>query len=424
MAETAIFSADDLIRRVTKALDSAEDAIAMLGANGAQIDLTALEAPPDKVIAETAIFLRTVTAIPTGAAGGLAARARGLFKTLAPFARNSHVAMNIAFQPALARDYAVAHIMLTTIGFPDPTFAKLLASAVGAPVATGRERVPHRELEQYWLAALTDGRPIPHDLLARTALAQGVDLLTGNRDDSYALTHAMMYGSDFGNWRTWRPAYWSSILGRARSALAGALDDDDFDLAGELLLAWPLLEAPWDDGGALGFAVLANVEDTVGVLPALALRRAEYLQQPVAARQHHLTAMTYHSAYVMGLLCAILLQRKSRPTVSDAGLPKPAGFAEELLRELADDQRRPQWLGQVLSCPPQERGRHTLFLLDVAVRRSVRRLDLARTQGLLQRALHLNIPLTPLCAQATQLLRRVAACPQLTPVAQPHAAAS
>jgi hypothetical protein len=97
--------------------------------------------------------------------------------------------------------------------------------------------------------------------------------------------------------------------------LAGALDDDDFDLAGELLLAWPFLDAAWDEPSSFAFAVLAGVEDEVGVPPSLALDRAEYERQPVAARKSYVAAVAYNTAYVMGLLCAVMLSRNSLAAV-------------------------------------------------------------------------------------------------------------
>jgi hypothetical protein len=411
MTGASLATTDDLARRVRSALSRAADAIALLDAPCAGLDLDALEAPPDKVLAETAIFLRSVAAIPPGVAADLAPRAHTLLRALIPIARSPRIALFVALQPALARDFAVAHTMLGASGYPDPTFARHLATATLAPAATGRERLPHRELEQHWLAALETERAFPLALLDRTALVQGVDLLTGSRDDVYAFTHALLYGGDFGLRRPWRPVGAQSMLALARSALAGALDDDDFDLAGELLLAWPLLDAPWDPCAAFGYSLLARVEDKVGLLPSLALSGAAYAAQPAETRQAYFTALSYHTAYVMGLLCAVLLTRDARPGLPPAAASDP--FAERLLRQLAADERQPQWLHELRRIPAEQRGHYTELLLDIAVRRAVRRLDPARVRDLLQAAVSHNAPLSPLCAQAAGLLRRLAACPQL-----------
>jgi hypothetical protein len=393
-------SSEELARRVHGALSRFEDAIAMLGADCSAIDFTALEAPPDKVIAETAIFLHTATAVPERVAAGVSARAHELLQALIPFARHLRVAVSIAFQPALARDYAIAHTMLTAAGYPDPAFAQLLAAATRAPAAAGRERVPHRELEQCWLAWLSGGRPPPPELIARTALGRGLDLLSGSRDDIYALTHALMYGGDFGSRRGWHQPVWHSSLAMVRSALAGALDDDDFDLAGELLLAWPLLEAEWDDIGSLGYAVLSHLEDKAGVHPSLALRQAEY------AQQHYLAAMTYHTTYVIGLLCAVLLQRSARPTRPDDGPAAISGDRSGSVISLA--ARSPNNRAIPRSCSTSQCGGRCGVLTWRACKAS-------------SSALHYNVALSPRCTQAGSILQRIAGSPLIFTQSAPPA---
>lgn len=76
-----------------------------------------------------------------------------------------------------------------------------------------------------------------------------------------------------------------------------------------MLVAWPVLNADWDESASLAFTVLARVEDEVGIPPSLVLDRAEYERQPVTARKSYVAAVAYHTAYVMGLLCAVILSR-------------------------------------------------------------------------------------------------------------------
>src|SRR4030095_14556768 len=65
----------DLARRVERALDFAEAAIELVSAENPGIDLEALEAPPNKIIAETAMFLRTALCIPGDLAPNVTERA-------------------------------------------------------------------------------------------------------------------------------------------------------------------------------------------------------------------------------------------------------------------------------------------------------------------------------------------------------------
>jgi hypothetical protein len=398
------------VRRVERGLDLAEAAISLVAARNPGVDLLALEAPPDKVIAETAIFLRSILALPISVVQSGHARADELARALLPHARHPRTALGIALHPALARDYAAAHLVLSDAGYPDAKFDQLLDTALDAPTALARERLPHREYEQAWLGSLAGGSRPPAELLARTALIRGTDLITGNRDDIYALTHSLLYSSDLG---AHRPPIGSGddVLAAARSALAGALDDDDFDLAGELLLTWPFLDAEWDFSASLAFAVLARVEDQVGILPSLAVDREGYEQQQPEVRKYYVAAATYHTAFVMGLLCSIMLRRQSYPCAEIPSISRAPFLAEALLTRLAADKRRPQWLEYIGTLSSPQLAACSSFLLDVALRRAVRRLDVAEVRSLLELAIDRGEPSSPLCAQAAQLLRRLALLP-------------
>ncbi len=411
------WSSSDLARRVGRALDAAEAAIALVEADDPGIDLDALEAPPRKIIAETAMLLREVAEVPPTVAPGLAQRAHELMRRLLPHARHPSVAVGIALRPALAGDYAVPHLVLAKAGYPDPVLDGALAAARAAPTARARERLPHRELEQAWLDFLI-GAPAPSgELVGRTALSGGIDLLTGSRDDVYAFTHAVMYASDFGHHAVRLVGSARGALAMAEGALAGALDDDDFDLAGELLLTWPCLGAGWGTTSSLAFAVLARIEDEVGIVPSLAIDRAAYDRQPAASRRHYVAAVTYHTAYVMGMLCGAILRLRRLPRASLPSAPGSTKRADELLRQLADSRQR-QWYRHIHDLPSDRRGACLSFLLDVALRRAVRRLDLESVRQLLRLAIESDATLSLVCAQAAGVLHRLAGCSEfLAPTA-------
>jgi hypothetical protein len=80
-----------------------------------------------------------------------------------------------------------------------------------------------------------------------------MDLLSGSREDIYAFTHALMYVTGF-NISPWRlPRARAVILEEAEAALGRCLDEQDYDLGGELLLAWPLTRATCSAAAAFGF---------------------------------------------------------------------------------------------------------------------------------------------------------------------------
>ena len=398
---------DDLAQRVGRALDAAEAAVGLLLDREPELDLNQLETSPDKVVAETAFLLRAVSSIPETVAPTVTDRVPQLVQQLIPHARGDRVRAAIALRPALARDFAVAHVSLSAAGWPDPSLDRLLARSLADPASAGRERQPHRELEQIWIDRLRGENAPTAETLARTALGTGIDLLAGNRDDVYALTHSIIYATDFGA-STSLPRQAAEVVCEVRSALAGALDDDDFDLAGELLLTWPLLGSSWDAISSFAFAVLCRIEDEVGVLPSLAIDGEGYRQQPAGARREYFAATTYHTAYVMGLLCASILRSTRRPTTARHDSAASAELVGSLISELGRDDHRTEWEGDLELLPLDQCRSLAPLLLDVAVRRAVRRLDLEAVRRTLAAGLQGRIPSTPVAVQAARLLKRLA----------------
>ena len=399
---------NDLVRRVDRSLDFAEAAISLVRDADPAVDLEALEAPPDKIIAETAMLLRAIVTLPGESNEELRRRATDLATQLANHARHQRVQIGIALFPALALDYGAAHIVLESAGLPDPAFSETIKNSLEATTATARERFPHRELEQAWLTSLLYASGIDRGMAARTSVFRGIDVISGSRDDAYSFTHALMYATDFGRRgrQTWLPT--DRILAISRSALAAVLDDDDFDLAGELLLAWPFLRSEWDDTASFAFAVLANVEDEVGVLPSLALDLHEYNKLPESSRRSYVAAVAYHTAYVMGLLCASALRAEAYPK----GQYKKGGSSQAFTRHLIDvlksEPRTPQWLRYFESLPVSQQDACAPFLFDVALRRSLRKTRFGEAQALIAEAARANLVPTELCVQGAEMLNRLA----------------
>lgn len=397
-----------LKRRVQRALDFAEAAVALISSEDHGLDLKTLEAPQDKVISETAMLLRAVLAIPPQISKGLPQRARQLAAALEPWARHPRVKISLLLFPALALDYAAAHLTLKQAGISDENFDTLLELALQAQTAQARERLPHRELEQQWLLKLhRSTSALDSATLECTALWRTPDLLSGSRDDWYAFTHALLYATDFGH-RPLHPAPPVPPADMATSALCGPLDDDDFDLAGELLLTWPFLHVPWSPAAALTFQMMNRLEHDVGVVPSLSLDQLGYQHTPPEQRRHYVTATAYHTAFVMGLLCATLLRAPMPSASTDAAPLISQSLLDTFLAQLHAREKRPQWVQDFMAQPTAQQRACGSFLLDVLVRRAVRQLDLQEVRSLLAQSLHEGLPTTPLRAQAAGLLRRLA----------------
>jgi hypothetical protein len=441
--ESAIGTAD-LIGRLQRVVHVAERAVSVLGHDGYQDDNSSDGVSGDKVVAETAMLLLATEPL-LAANRQLRESVQTVARLLMPLARGERLRAGLCLQPALAADFAFAHICLTRLGFADPSFDRLLAVAL-APGSGFRERLPHRALEQTWILSVWDPE---HPALSpeRTAraidasmLAGPIDCLGATRDDLYALTHALMYvgasarrpstrsgGSDGrpgapGLVRL--PRSPAAIAADAEAGLAHCLDRQDYDLAAELLLTWPLLGLQPSPSALFAMSVLTRIEDEVGFLPSAIARADRYRGLADVERRKYALATTYHTAYTMGLLCCALLTKATAtfaPPAADEPPSAPAvarrrgaaGPVDHAFDELDRRARTgrgdtPFWLDVYAGLDPAEREQLAPLLLSMTLRSATERRDLAGVHALVGLAHDLHLAALPAVRQAGALLDRCA----------------
>lgn len=398
VSQVAPFSAawprDDLEDRVVRALGLAVTVLDELGETGfTDRERPALSFGPDKPIAESAMLAYTAANATTGR--HLASAVDEVVERLVPLCRSPRALADAALRPYRAFKYAIPHALLTALGRPDERVDDFLLGQCAAARGVAADLPPVARMERQWLM----GRYGPARLDVRgTALERPLDLLTAEREDAYALTHALFYVSDFAR-------HAASSLGRRR---ASVLDDvralvarylrlEDYDLSGELLMAWPELGAGWDPVSSFGFRVLADVEDRVGLLPCgnLDQRRAASMEETEARR--YTLATAYHTAFVMGFACAAAL-RVGPPSRRPAPVVQRHPVWAELYGLV--DHGRGHWQSAFATLDDDERVSLTPMLADMATldamesrdyRRAVAVLEIAArggVEGPLQRRSH------------------------------------
>ena len=370
-------------------------------------------------MAETALLLLAADAVKHHP--GVREQVDAGARLLIPVAHGDRMRVGLLLYPAIAQDFALAHVCLSQIGYPDPAFDRLLAQSAAASAALGRERPPHRDLEQKWLRALQspEGSVTPRgdlDLSRRTMLGKTMDALGSTRDDVYALTHAIMYTTDLGKRRGQLARPVGAILADSEAALAWALDEQDYDLGGEVLLAWPMLRRRWSAPAVFGFLVLAGVEDAAGFLPAPSTRVDRYLTLGGEERARYALATAYHTVYVMGLLCAACLRPGFRLPASIPGRGGSPGSGKELLALLEDAERTPHWHGVFARLAPGQQDAIASLLMTIGLRRAFARRDLRTLHTLLEIGIRHRLIDAPAPRQAAELLQRAALyeTPQVT----------
>ena len=402
------WSAEDLRRRLGEALRVAARTVRHLAPAGHEAE-TARGIWAEKVRSETALLL-LVSQPACAGDPELAASHRRLAEALLPYARSEQVAALITLEPTVALDHALVHLCLSRLGLGDERFDRLLAAARSSPAAASRERLPHRVLEQAWLRRLGGESPGAVDLRlpARSILAGPLDALSSTPDDVYAFTHALMFASDLGARPARLPRKGAGIAADAEAALARCLDDQDYDLGGEVLLTWPLLRRRWSAPATFGFHCLARVEDEAGFLPAPVLSLDDLAGLSGEERTRRALALSYHTVYVMGLLCSLVLGSAVPPP---RAVPRSRRYrcAAGALLEVQDLHTEPRhWHSVLATLDDRQRDALAPLLLTIQLRRAAARRDLADIQRMLRIAARYDLLTAPAARQAIDLLRRAA----------------
>jgi hypothetical protein len=407
------WDAADLVRRLCGALDFAREAVERLAAKGYDDAAEpAARVRPEKLIGETAILLYAASAVV--GRPELRARIDAVARLLIAHARSERIALGICLEPSLALEYAEAHICLSRLGYPDPRFDALLRQSVTSQAGSGRERVPHRALEQQWIAGIwrqCTAQPCrrPARRTLDLILKRPLDVHSSGLDEAYAFTHALMYVSDFNHRPRRPPRSRAAIAAEAEAALARCLDQENYDLGGEMLMTWPLTGAPWSAGAAFGFRVLAHLEDREGILPAPGVQADPAGKCEGAPRTDKELARGYHTAYVMGLLCAAALgPGRAPPTEFSAHPTRSQGAVEAFLRFLDGDGQSPFWRQELDRVTAAERDGLAGLLLAIALNRKVRRREFESVHALLQLSAAFDLANAPACSQAAEMLERLA----------------
>ena len=397
-----------LLKRLGLALRIAERTIQFLGADGFNgADLPEGNFAAEKPLAETAMLLYVASrerSDPT-----VQEAFDTLVQELLPYARSRQMRWDVLRYPSVCLQLATPHILLGIYGRQDAHFDDLLVRTEAASASRGHEVVPYRELEIIWLRSLwrneNPGREL-EETARKTAMGNPIDLLNGTRDDAYAHTHAVMYYTDFGNWQKPLPRPTEAFLGESGAVLARALIIEDYDLAAEALMAWPLTSSVWSSAAAFGFRVVASLEDKVGFLPAGPLASKRLLELAGEDKTKYALASSYHTAYVMGMLCALSLKPGMASPFEIVGPP----FSVTLIEGLQALIRKTgaHWEQVFQSLSPIEQAALGPFLLDVAMVQSSRMGKFAQMVSLLETAIQHGMADTTLCAQSAELLSKIA----------------
>jgi len=233
-----------------------------------------------------------------------------------------------------------------------------------------------------------------------------MDALGSTRFDIYAFTHAVMYASDLGERVVVLPRPSRAVAADADAALAFSLDSNDFDLAGEVMLTWPMLGLVWSPAAIFAFRLLADVEDDVGFLPGSTFDFTRYQALTGDERARFALLTSYHTAYVMGFLCALALKRGCAPPTTVPPARRSRGAGTAVMRLVGTDGPTSCWRKPFSGLAPRQQDSVAPLVLAMLLRRARTKGDLSLIRKALEVALAYDLIDGPAPTQAAALLRR------------------
>lgn len=359
---------------------------------------------PEKIIAETAFLIAFTKSNKSYAV--VRDSINELAEVLIPLARSKTMQLNISLKPELALDYAHAHICLQFAGYPDEKFDKTVAAALQSMACDGIERTPYRMMEREWLMKIWDSgyKDSLKFWIPLSSLRHSVNLFSESTDGAYAITHAIMYASFNGGGI---PELEDDILFQImESLLIRYMDEQNYDIAGELLMAWPLLGKKMNSIVAFALECLFKIEAKVGFLPSPGLDISQLDPNDQKARRTYIYSINYHTALVMGLLCNCLLTNGD----SNVVITKRSEYSDELKKNLTNEIRSKEHLHWVelfmtLTKPCQEQLDPWLY--QVCLIRWIKEKKYGGVKKLLELSVNSSDKLV-INRQAYELLQRLA----------------
>ena len=223
---------------------------------------------------------------------------------------NSSSALSwIMRHPRLGASLGTLLLVLERFGLATHQERAAVHEALRSPYLECSEHVPFRLLDRRWVRGLADNaaEPLVEALQLSTA-CRTTHPIYMTREDGYAITHTIMYATDFGARAAPEALSGDALWDTIDASAAWCAAAGDYDLLAELLLAQLLLRGRLSAYGAVAWRQSRATWNSLGFLPSPSLSASSFasFSDEAEQRQYAFHNM-YHTVFVGGLLCAAFL---------------------------------------------------------------------------------------------------------------------
>jgi hypothetical protein len=339
-----------------------------------------------------------------------------LCAVLEPLIRTDRLEGLLLSRPQVAATLGAGHIFLTAAGSRNERFDRLVFGALETGFGETVERLPYRIMDQRWTRNLVRDVPFGFDdLVPISILSSRAHPFYMTEEDAYAVTHAIMYLTDFGAASQPDRAAVDRMATLVDSGLAWHLVSEDFDLLTEFLIDAECLDAPASPYARFAWAVLGAAWQQWGFLPGPTFDVARFSGLSGEEKSAYGFQHLYHTNLVAGILCAVALRAGTRTGASWDGLHGPDDEDTVLVEQVvartiaivgARSGTESPWFQTIAELSLGDRAVSSI-LGDAAVIHAVRRRDLAAAEETLRLLDSKNLVETETRREARWFLERL-----------------
>lgn len=308
--KSIIYSSDVLHSRIENVIDFAIDNIGQLEIKAELWNETI--APnitlADKVIIETSLLL-LITKRNNIFYGAIGNKLKILGEKLNPYIRCEKNKILLMRNPQSAAVLGIGHIALNEIGIIDDEFDFLIKRPFLSGEILNTERLPYRTMDVFWLNNLIlTSAPIEFEnILPFTIVMSKAHPVYMTSPDVYALTHSLMYITDFGTKALNPQIDKVRISETVNAAISYHLLSDNLDILGELLMSASMLRITDSLMVKIGWKLFNNIWDKLGFLPCPTFDSSVFKALSGNEASSYAFKHLYHTTYVGGILSNLLL---------------------------------------------------------------------------------------------------------------------
>lgn len=263
----------------------------------------------DKIFAEAATVVYTAKRI-SGTFKEIHNDLDGLIEIINPLIRSEYNFRLILKNPWYANTIGQGSILLTAAGCPDVEWDNLISNSFKFKSYDFKERVIFRQFDKIWTKYLVSKNYSKEEtriLLDYSVLKSGTFPGLMDTNDIYALTHTIIYLTDFGNTDEFKLSGDNHLKELVDLLILWSLLHEDYDLLGELLICSVILNDSFNDYSLLGWKTYTYVWDSLNFIPSPGFDEDIFTKLDEKTRRAYAFKELYHPNFVAGILSALLL---------------------------------------------------------------------------------------------------------------------